>query len=146
MEHHLRKFLTTANFIDYLQKQLREMFYEKVLLKIFQNLQESTCVGVSFSACTFIKKETLTQVFLVNFAKFLRTPFLQTTHGRQLRQLQPTASVCTNDIHYLKWSNKILFWVYRLWLTRQESFHKIHLFPYNNYPNLHIYTKLLKFR
>ena len=68
MEHHLSKFLTTVNFIDYLQKQLRDMFYEKVLLKIFQNLQESTCVGVSFSACTFIKKGTLTQVFLVTVA------------------------------------------------------------------------------
>ena len=30
-------------------------------------------------ACNFIKKETLAQVFPVNFAKFLRTPFLQNT-------------------------------------------------------------------
>ena len=28
-------------------------------------------------ACNFVKKETLTQVFPVNFAIFLRTPFLQ---------------------------------------------------------------------
>ena len=27
-------------------------------------------------ACNFIKKETLAQVFSVNFVKFLRTPFL----------------------------------------------------------------------
>ena len=32
----------------------------------------------------FFKKETLAQVFSVNFAKFLRTPFLQNTSGRLL--------------------------------------------------------------
>ena len=35
-------------------------------------------------ACNFIKKETLPQVFPVNFAKFLRIPFLQSTSGRLL--------------------------------------------------------------
>ena len=35
-------------------------------------------------ACNFIKKENLPQVFPVNFAKFLRTPFLQSTSGRLL--------------------------------------------------------------
>ena len=35
-------------------------------------------------ACNFINKETLAQVFPVNFAKFLRTPFLQNTSGRLL--------------------------------------------------------------
>ena len=32
----------------------------------------------------FIKKETLVHVFHVNFAKFLRTPFLQNTSGQLL--------------------------------------------------------------
>ena len=32
----------------------------------------------------FIKKETLAQVFPVNFENFLRTPFLQNTYGRLL--------------------------------------------------------------
>ena len=35
-------------------------------------------------ACSFIKKKTLAQVFPVNFAKFLRIPFLQNTSGRLL--------------------------------------------------------------
>ena len=35
-------------------------------------------------ACNFIKKETLPQVFPVNFAKFLRIPFSQSTFGRLL--------------------------------------------------------------
>ena len=29
-------------------------------------------------------------------------------------------------------------------ITRLESLYKSHLFSNNNYPNLHIYTKLLK--
>ena len=33
---------------------------------------------------TTFNKESLTQVFPVNFAKFLRTPFLQNTSGRWL--------------------------------------------------------------
>ena len=41
---------------------------------------------ISFNSqdCNFIKKETLTQVFSVNFAKCLRTLFLQNTSGRLL--------------------------------------------------------------
>ena len=35
-------------------------------------------------AIKFIKNDTLAQVFPVNFAKFLRTPFLQNTSGRLL--------------------------------------------------------------
>ena len=34
--------------------------------------------------CNFIKKESLAQVFLLNFANFVRTPFLQNTTGRLL--------------------------------------------------------------
>ena len=33
-------------------------------------------------ACHFIKKETVAQMFRVNFVKFLRTPFLQNISGR----------------------------------------------------------------
>ena len=53
-----------------------------MFLENLQNLQENTCARVSFliklkaEACNFIKKETLAQVFLVNFAYFLRTTFL----------------------------------------------------------------------
>ena len=73
---------------------------KKGVLEISQNSQEKTCTRVIFlnkvaclQACKFIKKETLAQVcnfikketlqkcFPVNFAKFLRTPFLQKTSG-----------------------------------------------------------------
>ena len=35
-------------------------------------------------ACKFMKKETLAQVFSMDFEKFLRTFFLQKTSGRPL--------------------------------------------------------------
>ena len=37
--------------------------------------------------CNFIKKETPTQVFPVNFVKFLRTPFLQDTSQQLLLEI-----------------------------------------------------------
>ena len=52
---------------------------KKVFLEISQNSQENTCARFFFliscrpEACNFTKKETLARV---NFAKFLRTPFL----------------------------------------------------------------------
>ena len=50
---------------------------EKVFLEISQNSQENTCAKVYFLInLQAIKKETLAQVFHVNFVKFLRTPFL----------------------------------------------------------------------
>ena len=70
----------------------RKCSIKKVLLKIFQNLQQSTCVRVSFfihrktpmsQACNFIEKKTLA-LFPVSFAKLLRTLFLQITSGRLL--------------------------------------------------------------
>ena len=59
-----------------------EEFCKKDVLRILQNSQENTCARVSFLLIlffNFIKKETLALVFSVNFAKFLRTPFLQNT-------------------------------------------------------------------
>ena len=49
--------------------------------------------NLSGAACNFIKKETLHKCFTVNFAKFLRTPFLQNTSGRLLLKGQLTASL-----------------------------------------------------
>ena len=42
--------------------------------------------GLSPESCNFIKKETLTKVFPANFAKLLKTPFLQNPSGRLLLQ------------------------------------------------------------
>ena len=58
------------------------MFCEKGVRTNFANSQENACARVSFlitlqdQTCNIIEKETLTQVFPVNFAKFLRTAFI----------------------------------------------------------------------
>ena len=84
----------------------RRCSVEKVSLEISQNSRENTCARVSFlikvtglrpEACNFIKKETLAQVFPVEFAKFLRTPFL-TEHLRWLL-LQWKVHSCNETSH-----------------------------------------------
>ena len=62
------------------QMQLpRVVLYKIVLLEILQNSPESTCAGVSFliklqvSACNFIKKETLAQVFSCEICEISNT-------------------------------------------------------------------------
>ena len=50
---------------------------KKMFLEVSQNLQENTCARVS----TLLKKKTWHRCFPVNFAKFLRTSFLQNTSG-----------------------------------------------------------------
>ena len=52
-----------------------DVLWKNVFLKISQNWQENNCVRVSFllklqaSACSFIKKETLAQLFSCEFCK-----------------------------------------------------------------------------
>ena len=65
-------------------------FVNKVFLEISQNSQENTCARDSFliklqaAPATLLKKSLWHRCFRVNFAKFLRTPFLQNTSGRLL--------------------------------------------------------------
>ena len=66
---------------------------KKVFLEISQNSQENTCARVPFNkvaglAYNFIKKRLWRRCFPVNFAKFLRTPFL-TEHLRWLLLFGP---------------------------------------------------------
>ena len=56
---------------------------KEVFLTISQNPQENTCARVSYLS-NFTKKRLWHECFTVNFAKFLRTPFLQNTSGRLL--------------------------------------------------------------
>ena len=59
-----------------------------MFLEIWQYSQENTCTKVSFSirSATLLKKRLCHRCFPVNFAKFLRTPFLQNTSWRLLLQ------------------------------------------------------------
>ena len=57
------------------QKQSSGVFYKKGVSWKFRKIQRKTSVPEP-QGCNFIKKESLAQVFSVNFAKFPRTPFL----------------------------------------------------------------------
>ena len=57
------------------------MFYKKGVRNFSENLQESTCAKVSFLINSLLKKRLWHRCFSVDFAKFLRTPFLQNTSG-----------------------------------------------------------------
>ena len=63
---------------------------KNVFSEISQNSQENTCARVSFliklqaRSATVLKKGLWHRCFPVNFAKFLRTPFLQNTLRRLL--------------------------------------------------------------
>ena len=61
---------------------------EKMFLEILQNSQENTCTRAFFlkkiaghKPATLLKKWPWHRCFPVNFAKLLRTPFLQNTSG-----------------------------------------------------------------
>ena len=61
-----------------------EVFCKKGFLKISQNSQENTCARISvLIKVSVLKKRLCHRCFPVNFAKFLRTPFLieQNTSG-----------------------------------------------------------------
>ena len=61
------------------------MFCEKDALKISQNSKENTWVSFLMKlyaeACNVIKKRDWHRCFPANFAKFLKSPFLQNTSG-----------------------------------------------------------------
>ena len=50
--------------------------HSEVFLKLSQNSQESTCASLFFNKVAGLRSETLALFFPVNFAKFLRTPFI----------------------------------------------------------------------
>ena len=72
-----------------LEVVLRRYSVKKVFLEISQNSQENTCARVSFLIkLQALKKGLWHRCFTVNFAKFLRTPFLHNTYGRLLLRSQ----------------------------------------------------------
>ena len=73
-----------------LQKQSPEVFQKKVLIMILQYSQENIGARVSFLIKfnkILLKKRLWHWSFSVNFAKFLRPPFLQNTSERLLLKL-----------------------------------------------------------
>ena len=72
----------------------RRCSVKKVFLEISQNSQGNTCARISL-----FKKRPWGRCFPVNFAKFLRTPFLQNTSGRLLLKLSNFVSEV--NLHFI---------------------------------------------
>ena len=73
------------------QKQTSKMFFKKGVLKNFVKLTgKHLCCSLFFNKAaglrttTLLRKRLWHRCFPVNFAKFLRTPFLQNTSGHLL--------------------------------------------------------------
>ena len=76
-EHQTLKFKIKIHKNTAIRRQPPEVFNKKGFLKISQNSLENACARASF-----LKKRRLWhKCFPVNFAKFLRIPFLQNTSG-----------------------------------------------------------------
>ena len=76
----------------------RRCSVRKGVLRNFTKFTGNTCARVSFSIklqdpATLLKKRVWYRCFPANFAKFLRTTFLQNTSGRLL------LSLCTNILY-----------------------------------------------
>ena len=76
----------SRNSCPVFQKQSPEVFCKKDVLRKFPKFKENTCVRDSFlifnkvadlRSATLLKKRLSHKCFAVNFAKFLRTPFLK---------------------------------------------------------------------
>ena len=78
---------------------------KKVLLEISQNSLENTCARDSLliklhaRPAALLKKSLWYRCLLVNFAKFLRTPFLQNTSGRLLLLFPHKTAYSSNNSH-----------------------------------------------
>ena len=82
-------------------RQTRKKLHQ--LLK--KNSQEDTCSTVSFFSATLLKKSLWYRCFPVNFAKFLRTPFLENTSGRFRNGNIITLKYCIQNRTSNSWSN-----------------------------------------
>ena len=98
-EHQTLKFKIKIHKNTAIRRQPPEVFNEKGFLKISQNSLENACARASF-----LKKRRLWHKFFpVNFAKFLRIPFLQNTSGRRIQN--PLKIINTLSVNLTKWSN-----------------------------------------
>ena len=79
--HSYRDFVVyNTLFVGTFRSSQQRCSIKKVFIKILQNLQGNTFVGVSF----LIKKKIRHRRFPVNIARFLKSAFLQKTSGGRL--------------------------------------------------------------
>ena len=96
-------FIYKKSIVLSLRSSHRRNSLKKLFLKISQNSQENTCARASFLIKVFLHR-----CFPVNFANFLRTPFLQNTSGRLLRKHVENCYIKRHHVYFnLLW----LFWI-----------------------------------
>ena len=86
---------------------------KSVFLEIPQNSQENACVRVSFLIklqASLLKKKLWHRCFLVNFAKFLRTPFFIERLWWLVMSIAPViANAALHCKHLDPWWNDVLY-------------------------------------
>ena len=86
---------------------------KNVFLEIPQNSQENACVRVSFLIkfqASLLKKKLWHRCFLVNFAKFLRTPFFIERLWWLVMSIAPViANAALHCKHLDPWWNDVLY-------------------------------------
>ena len=99
----LRRLVTLIS----IEAVVRSCSVKQAFLKILHNSQENTCARVSF----LIKLRRWHRCFPVNFAKFLRTPFLQNTSGRLLLIMKHSVQFyCSRNL--VTWSQLVTKSIY----------------------------------
>ena len=98
------------------QKQPPEVFCKKGVLKTFAKLTgKHLCQSLFFNkviglmSATLLKKRLWYRCFLVNFVKFLRTPFLQNTSGRLLLENLCEISIQDNPTLQYSWKSPYFY-------------------------------------
>ena len=92
-EHISSKFIIAKLFTGYRSSQQRRSIKKGVLKNFAKFTVKHLCQSLFFNKvvglrpATLLKKRLWQRCFLVNFAKFLRTPFLENTSGRLLLRL-----------------------------------------------------------
>ena len=126
---------TLVSVLNILPKLKIETFFQrcsakKMFLEISQNSQENTCARVFFKKiaglrpATLLKKRLWHRCFPVNFAKFLRTPFL-TEHFRWLLLFYDDRVFLLSRWRLSSFLNFMKTWANATKATLREAWHGI---------------------
>ena len=103
------------------QKQPPEVFFKKtVLTNLTKVTRKHLCQNLIFNKvaglrlATLLEKRLWNRCFPVNFAAFLRTPFLENTSLRLLLKVKYFPSFFTFFLEFWKLSVKLKVWIYEV--------------------------------
>ena len=100
-----------------LQKQPPEVYYKKGVLKNFAKFRRK---HLCLTPVTLLKKRPWHRCFPLNFAKFLRAPFLQNTSGRLLLPMALPFYGILNSVN-LFLIQQLYWWTYQNFIVSGRS-------------------------